>query len=68
MSTTFKLEIEMGNDAMLTKTHLRRKLAEVVEELRWSIDVNSDNSLVPTSHRIKDANGNTCGQWTIITD
>ena len=48
---TFKLEIEMGNDAMRDYTNVADALKQIASELR------------PGEGRVRDANGNTVGHW-----
>ena len=54
----FALRIELGNDAMKTRSHLAKALREVAERLEKdsSRELRGDGS-------IKDINGNTVGGW-----
>ena len=51
--STFKLTIELGNDAMRTHKHVARALRAVANSV-------ADGEI---SHVIRDDNGNTVGQW-----
>lgn len=58
----FKLEIELGNEAMLTSHDIAEALRDVMRKLRKD----SEDSLEEAfKGRIKDLNGNTVGGWQI---
>ena len=54
-----KLEIELGNDAMLTGRDVARALRELAKRLADS-DLEEE-----TGGCIKDLNGNTVGKWEV---
>lgn len=58
MDGTFKIKIEMGNDAMQTPRELAQALREVAAEIE-GIDLRETKS-----RRISDDNGNTVGKWS----
>lgn len=58
----FRVEIELGNDAMLTGADLAQALAKVGDVLRHYADLPVGLAL-----NIKDANGNTVGRWRVTS-
>lgn len=56
MAETFRLEITMGNDAMIDRDDIARKLSGIRDAVRAS-----------DSGSIRDDNGNTVGRWEITT-
>lgn len=58
----FKLEIEMGNDAMLTAWDVIKAVKRVMSRLTIS-DFN-----VGSRGRIMDVNGNKVGSWVVVGD
>ena len=57
---TFTLEITLGNDAMQTPQDVAAALRELANRL--DALAGSDDE-----QRIRDANGNTVGRWTLAT-
>ena len=60
MNGTFKLEIRLGNDAMQTHQHI----ASALRELALNIDDREET----VAGRLRDDNGNTVGEWSIVED
>ena len=56
---TFKLEIELGNDAVRTFSQIAKALAGVAKRLRD----NNTRFIAGDTMKIMDDNGNTVGQW-----
>lgn len=56
----FKLEIELGNDAMQTPSDVRRALREIAATARFPVAGEEDEG------RIGDENGNTVGRWEFV--
>lgn len=54
----FRIEIELGNDAMRTDAHIAQKLRELA---KTSVMANLANN--GEERKIRDANGNTVGKW-----
>jgi hypothetical protein len=57
--SAFRLRIELGNDAMRTGEDVARALREVADQ------VEGFDPFVPYGARIRDANGNTVGEWDV---
>lgn len=63
MPRIFKLEIELGNDAMKTAFHVSTALVQVANKLRKL------RSTAPgTEAKIMDDNGNSVGRWEFAQD
>ena len=60
--STFKLEIELGNDAMRSTNDIARALEEVAVRLSGQHRSFADAD----AGRIHDDNGNTVGSWTVL--
>lgn len=60
----FTLEIDMGNDAMLTAADIADALDDTSRGIR------DDGDFIPGDHEfaIRDANGNTVGKWMVTDD
>lgn len=59
----FRLDIELGNDAMQTSTDIRNTLATVQMEVGIIFDGSPVRKM-----KIRDTNGNTVGFWEIVED
>lgn len=54
----FKLEIQMGNEAMLTREDVARKVRQISEKIDSGYD----------EGRIMDDNGNKVGKWEFLEE
>lgn len=64
----FKIDIELGNDAMQTECHVAALLSEVAKKLRSRvIRLSSDVGDYP-SGALRDVNGNKVGNWEVTED
>ena len=62
----FKLKIEMGNDAMQEVGHVEDALTELVESGKLRREVTGLGKMkVGSTGKIRDANGNTVGEWKV---
>lgn len=62
---TFKLKIELGNDAMRTSRDLARALREMGERVMAAIPGAVNRA---DWGRIRDENGNSVGTWQVVAD
>lgn len=60
----FILEIELGNDAMVTGNDVAWALGEAAHRLKMGID--RDPLKASNYCRIRDINGNIVGKWEVI--
>lgn len=60
----FKLEIELGNDAMCTSRDVANALLEVARKLGSA----ETHLRLEASARIKDDNGNKVGEWEVTSE
>lgn len=64
-SKKFVLELEIGNDAMITSGDIARALAKVGKAI--VAEYGQKRSLRPVHSRtVRDDNGNTVGGWNIV--
>lgn len=63
MSIKFKLEIELGNEAMQDQHDVAKALANVAERLRKL--VSTKFGPYGLEGKIQDQNGNTVGRWEV---
>jgi len=62
----FKLEIELGNDAMRTGEAVAAALTKQAEQLAtWYRGSLVTELAVREKHKIRDVNGNTVGYWGV---
>jgi len=59
----FRLDIDLGNDAMQTSSDIRNTLATVQMEVGIIFDGSPVRKM-----KIRDTNGNTVGFWEIVED
>lgn len=66
MSLKFKLEIELGNDAMQDQHDVAKALRGVADRLNRFISTNW--SPYSASGKIHDENGNSVGSWEVVQE
>lgn len=67
MSERFRIEIELGNDAMQTEEDVARLLSETARKLRAKTIHLYHGGDYP-SGALRDVNGNKVGQWEVCEE
>lgn len=61
----FSMTIELGNDAMQTHRHVAKALNELAERIKKAPFSKVGCEPAQNEGKIRDANGNTVGKWSI---